>query len=178
MGWKFWKREQTEAERSLAALQDQARTRAAPAAASPPATAGPETDLSPEDAETLRRAEEHLTDVAARFEGLVPTGEEPGYEPFSFEVTATRPGDGGTIVLSGGAHTGQVAPGDTVAVMVVPDAMKDPDAFDDLESVRRQAELMLSLDPQAATVVSWRPESSELVVSGIAAVTTGATVSR
>lgn len=166
MGWKFWKREQTEAEQSLAALQQQAAD-AAPAPVPAPPEPAPEVALTPGQA----HMEQVMLELGVIF-AEVPR-EEQGR--FMLEVAGIEEREDGTLLLTGGIHEGTVATAAVVGLMVVP-----ADAADVGDDPQEQDEALLGVRARSATVVSWTAEPPSLVVSGLRAqdVTTGSMVTR
>ncbi len=181
MGWKFWEREQTEAERSLADLQ---------AGTAPAPTPPPPAPVDPELAaleELTARADAHMSAVTQRIEDLLGPVPSDEHGTFMLEVTAVAAGADGTVELSGGATTGTVLPGAVVGLMLLPPEAAaswsaDAGPFDpnDVAAMRRHLEILLRTSAQSATVVAWRPEVPAIVLSGIdpAAVTLGTMVTR
>lgn len=172
MGWKFWKLKQTEAERSLAALQQQSTARSTspvpttPTVAPPPGT---QPSLTPREEEGMA----HMDGVIRQLEDMVGAATPEGEAGrFMLEVTAVRAGADGDVVLVGGAHEGAVGPGDLVGLLVLPHGMATTDPTLPLEEQQRQhAEAWLGTRARSATVVSWRadsPDGPELVLSGLA----------
>lgn len=173
MGWKFWRREPSEAERSLAALQAQ---QAAPAPPAPPPA--PEPPMDPQQAEAM----EHMRRVTAELEALiaddVPVAERG---TFMLEVTSVEPGPDGTLVLGGGAYEGSVAPGQLVGLLVLPRGLAHADpSLSEAEGERQLVEALLGARAVRATVVDWDDAGPRLVVSGpgLGEVTVGAMVTR
>lgn len=181
MGWKFWKRDQTEAERSLADLQEQAGARTQSAPLTRP-------DLEPAIGQPgppdplMEQAEAHMLQVTADVEAILGPGLDPAREPeFMLEVTAVEPRPDGTVALRGGATEGTAAAEVVVAVLVLPVGTTHLEGDDDdPETGRRLAEALLGARAVRATVVSWDPTTTTLVVAGPGPdeITVGAMVSR
>ncbi|MCW2815425.1 MAG: hypothetical protein JWN84_2880 [Nocardioides sp.] len=181
MGWKFWEREQTDAERSLAALQ--AGTPPAPAPA-PPAPVDPEAAALEE---LTARADAHMSEVTQRLEDLLASTPTEERGEYMLEVTAVSAGADGTVEVTGGATSGTVAPGAVVGLMLLPPEAAQswsedagPFAHDDVPAMRRHLEILLRTTAASATVVAWRPDVPALVLSGVdpTAINVGSMVTR
>ncbi|MFB9312561.1 hypothetical protein [Nocardioides plantarum] len=161
MGWKFWKREPTDAERSLAALQEQATVRTP--------TTPTDQPLTPREAEGM----EHMNQVIRELEELMgPATPEGEAGHFMLEVTAVRAGADGAVVLTGGVHEGAVGPDDLVGLVVLAPGMAEIDpSLPAAELAEQQTQAWLGTRARTATVVSWcadGPDGPELALAGLA----------
>lgn len=179
-GWRFWRREPSAAERSLAALQE--------AAAAPPPPAPPAVD--PELAALEARAseaDEHMTEVTGRIEALLAATPTDERGAFMLEVTTVSALADGTVRVSGGASDGTVAVGDLVGLVLLPPGAAeswsaDSGALDpnDVAAMSQHLETLMRTSAGSATVVEWHPDEPALVLSGVdpAVVTVGSMVTR